>query len=45
MSFAEEGRNREVFVEGIGLRFLDDGSTVMRTPGSSMRAGVEWRAT
>ncbi|MBO1905873.1 GreA/GreB family elongation factor [Microvirga sp. 3-52] len=34
MAFVEDGRVREVYVEGIGLRFLDDGSTVTRTPGS-----------
>jgi regulator of nucleoside diphosphate kinase len=34
MAFVEDGRVREVCVEGIGLRFLDDGSTVTRTPGS-----------
>ncbi len=33
MSFVEDGRIHEVFVEGIGLRFLDDGSTVTRMPG------------
>ncbi len=34
MAFVEDGRVREVYVEGIGLRFLDDGSTVTRAPGS-----------
>ena len=35
MSFVEaDGRIHEVYVDGIGLRFLDDGSTVTRTPGS-----------
>jgi regulator of nucleoside diphosphate kinase len=34
MSFMEDGKIREVYVEGIGLRFLDDGSTVTRTPGT-----------
>jgi regulator of nucleoside diphosphate kinase len=34
MSFVEDGTIHEVFVEGIGLRFLDDGSTVTRIPGS-----------
>ena len=33
MSFAEDGKLHEVYVEGIGLRFLDDGLTVTRTPG------------
>lgn len=38
MSFVEtDGRIREVIVEGIGLRFLDDGSTVTRVPG-----GITW---
>jgi regulator of nucleoside diphosphate kinase len=37
MSFVEEGKVHEVFVEGIGLRFLDNGSTVTRTPG-----GITW---
>ncbi len=38
MSFIEaDGTIHEVFVEGIGLRFLDDGSTVTRIPG-----GVMW---
>ena len=37
MSFVEHGRIHEVYVEGIGLRFLDDGSTVMRTP-----CGIMW---
>ena len=34
MSFVEEVTVHEVFVEGIGLRFLDDGKAVTRTPGS-----------
>jgi regulator of nucleoside diphosphate kinase len=35
MSFMEtDGQLHEVYVEGIGLRFLDDGSTVVRVPGS-----------
>ncbi|MBM6581732.1 GreA/GreB family elongation factor [Microvirga sp. BT689] len=35
MSFVEvDGQIHEVFVEGIGLRFLDDGPMVTRTPGS-----------
>jgi regulator of nucleoside diphosphate kinase len=34
MWFMEDGKVREVYVEGIGLRFLDDGSTVTRTPGT-----------
>ncbi|KLK89569.1 elongation factor GreAB [Microvirga vignae] len=34
MSFVDDGEVHEVFVEGIGLRFLDDGPTVERTPGS-----------
>ncbi|WP_201864982.1 GreA/GreB family elongation factor [Microvirga soli] len=35
MSFIEvDGTRHVVSVEGIGLRFLDDGSTVTRTPGS-----------
>jgi regulator of nucleoside diphosphate kinase len=38
MSFVEESTVREVYVEGIGLRFLDDGSMVTRTPGSIMWA-------
>jgi regulator of nucleoside diphosphate kinase len=38
MSFVEADRQvHDVFVEGIGLRFLDDGSTVTRTPG-----GIVW---
>ena len=38
MSFVEaDGTIHEVFVEGIGLRFLDDGSTVTR-----IRGGVMW---
>jgi regulator of nucleoside diphosphate kinase len=37
MSFVEaDGTIHVVSVEGIGLRFLDDGSTVTRTPGSVM---------
>jgi len=39
MSFVEsDGGAHEVFVEGIGLRFLDDGSTVTRTPGGMIWA-------
>ncbi|WP_201861395.1 GreA/GreB family elongation factor [Microvirga soli] len=34
MSFVDNGALHEVFVEGIGLRFLDDGTTVTRIPGS-----------
>ena len=34
MPFVEEGRTHEVSVEGIGLRFLDDGTAITRTPGS-----------
>jgi len=34
----EDGSLREVFVEGIGLRFLDDGSTVLRTGGTAGQA-------
>jgi regulator of nucleoside diphosphate kinase len=34
MSFVDNGMLHEVFVEGVGLRFLDDGTTVTRTPGS-----------
>lgn len=38
MSFIEaDGTIHDVFVEGIGLRFLDDGSTVTR-----IRGGVMW---
>ncbi|SCY58062.1 GreA/GreB family elongation factor [Microvirga guangxiensis] len=38
MSFVEaDGTVHDVFVEGIGLRFLDDGSTVTRAPG-----GIIW---
>ena len=38
MSFVEkEGQVHEVFVEGIGLRFLDDGRMVTRIPG-----GITW---
>ncbi|WP_414470791.1 GreA/GreB family elongation factor [Microvirga sp. M2] len=38
MPFAEtDGHPHEVYVEGIGLRFLDDGSTVTRSPG-----GLAW---
>ncbi len=38
MSFQDDdGETREVFVEGIGLRFLDDGPLVTRTPG-----GIAW---
>ncbi|EIM28789.1 GreA/GreB family elongation factor [Microvirga lotononidis] len=32
MPFVEDGSIREVYVESIGLRFLDAGSTVTRTP-------------
>lgn len=38
MCFVEDDKVHEVFVEGIGLRFLDGGSTVTRTPGSIMWA-------
>lgn len=31
----EDGMDREVFVEGIGLRFLDDAPTVRRTLGAT----------
>ena len=34
MSFVEEGTVHEVVVEGIGLRFLDDGTAITRSPGS-----------
>jgi regulator of nucleoside diphosphate kinase len=34
MSFVEEDTVHEVSVEGIGLRFLDDGTAITRTPGS-----------
>ncbi|WP_243369220.1 GreA/GreB family elongation factor [Microvirga solisilvae] len=34
MPFVDDGTLHEVAVEGIGLRFLDDGTTVTRTPGS-----------
>jgi regulator of nucleoside diphosphate kinase len=38
MSFQDDdGQTHEVFVEGIGLRFLDDGPLVTRTPG-----GIAW---
>jgi regulator of nucleoside diphosphate kinase len=30
----DDGKTHEVFVEGVGLRFLDDGTMVTRTPGS-----------
>ena len=30
----EDGETHEVYVEGIGLRFLDDGTTVSRSSGS-----------
>lgn len=33
----DDGEAHDVFVEGIGLRFLDDGSTVTRAPG-----GIIW---
>jgi regulator of nucleoside diphosphate kinase len=33
MPFVEEGTVHEVVVEGIGLRFLDDGTAITRTPG------------
>lgn len=37
MAFVEtDGSAHEVFVEGIGLLFLDDGSTVTRIPGGIM---------
>lgn len=35
MSFVEEGTAHAVSVEGIGLRFLDDGTAITRTPGSN----------
>jgi regulator of nucleoside diphosphate kinase len=38
MSFVEDGTFHEVYVEGIGLRFLDDGSTVTRTLGGAFWA-------
>jgi regulator of nucleoside diphosphate kinase len=38
MSFIENGETHEVFVEGIGLRFLDDGLTVTRHSGSTIWA-------
>jgi regulator of nucleoside diphosphate kinase len=34
MPFEDDGAIHEVSVEGIGLRFLDDGTRVTRTPGS-----------
>ena len=34
MSFEDDGTVHEVFVEGIGLRFLDDGRAITRAPGS-----------
>jgi regulator of nucleoside diphosphate kinase len=35
MSFEEDdGTTHEVVVDGIGLRFLDDGTAITRTPGS-----------
>jgi regulator of nucleoside diphosphate kinase len=34
MPFVDDGTVHEVYVEGIGLRFLDGGSTVTRTPGA-----------
>jgi regulator of nucleoside diphosphate kinase len=34
MSFVDNGTLHEVFVEGVGLRFLDDGTAVTRIPGS-----------
>lgn len=37
MSFVEDGTAHEVYVEGIGLRFPDDGSTVTCDPG-----GITW---
>jgi regulator of nucleoside diphosphate kinase len=38
MSFLnDDGQTHEVFVEGIGLRFLDDGPLVTRLPG-----GITW---
>ncbi|MBM1173516.1 GreA/GreB family elongation factor [Microvirga arabica] len=33
----DDGQTHEVFVEGIGLRFLDDGPLVTRNPG-----GITW---
>jgi regulator of nucleoside diphosphate kinase len=35
MPFVEDGTLHEVVVEGIGLRFLDDGTAITRTPGST----------
>jgi regulator of nucleoside diphosphate kinase len=34
MSFVDDGTMHEVVVEGIGLRFLDNGTAITRTPGS-----------
>ena len=34
MSFVEEDTVHEVAVEGVGLRFLDDGKAITRAPGS-----------
>ena len=34
MSFVEDGTVHEVSVEGIGLRFLDDGTAITLTPGN-----------
>jgi len=36
MSYIEDETIHEVYVEGIGLRFLDDGSIVTRTPGGTI---------
>ena len=30
----DDGEAHEVFVDGVGLRFLDDGTAITRTPGS-----------
>ena len=37
MSFVDNGMLHEVFVEGVGLRFLDDGTAITRTP-----VGIWW---
>ena len=34
MPFVEDGTLHDVFVEGIGLRSLDEGTAITRTPGS-----------
>ena len=34
MSFVDDGTLHEVALEGVGLRFLDDGTTITRIPGS-----------